>query len=58
MHPFRVAINAKGGDCWHVYRQSVLFIDGNNNNEDIEEKSREAQEEKRIVCRDEKAQKR
>ena len=31
MQSFRVAINAKGGDCWHVYRQSVLFIDGNNN---------------------------
>jgi hypothetical protein len=25
---YRVAINAKGGDCWHVYRQSVLVIDG------------------------------
>jgi hypothetical protein len=25
---FRVAINAKGGYCWHVYRESVLFIDG------------------------------
>ena len=25
---FRVAINDKGGDCWHVYRQSVLVIDG------------------------------
>jgi hypothetical protein len=31
VHPFRVAINAKGGDCWHVYRNSVVFIDGNNN---------------------------
>jgi hypothetical protein len=31
---FRVAINAKGGDCWHVYRQSVLVIDGKNNNDD------------------------
>ena len=31
---FRVAINAKGGDCWHVYRQSVLVIDGKNNRED------------------------
>jgi hypothetical protein len=19
-HPFRVSINVKGGDCWHVYR--------------------------------------
>jgi hypothetical protein len=28
---FRVSINAKGGDCWHVYRQSVLVIDGKNN---------------------------
>jgi hypothetical protein len=25
---FRVSINAKGGDCWHVYRKSVLVIDG------------------------------
>jgi hypothetical protein len=34
VHPFKVAINAKGGDCWHVYRQSVLVIDGKNNNDD------------------------
>jgi hypothetical protein len=35
VQPFRVAINAKGGDCWHVYRKSVLVIDGkNNSNED------------------------
>jgi hypothetical protein len=20
VHPFKVSINAKGGDCWHVYR--------------------------------------
>jgi hypothetical protein len=33
VQPFRVAINAKGGDCWHVYRKSVLVIDGKNNNE-------------------------
>jgi hypothetical protein len=33
VHPFRVAINAKGGHCWHVYRQSVLVIDGKNNND-------------------------
>jgi hypothetical protein len=33
MHPLRVSINAKGGDCWHVYRQSVLFIDGKKNND-------------------------
>ena len=26
--PFRVYINAKGGYCWHVYRKSVLVIDG------------------------------
>jgi hypothetical protein len=32
VEPFRVAINAKGGDCWHVYRKNVLFIDGKNNN--------------------------
>jgi hypothetical protein len=31
MQSFRVAINAKGGYCWHVYRQSVLVIDGKNN---------------------------
>ena len=23
---FRVAINAKGGDCWHVYRQVCLSL--------------------------------
>jgi hypothetical protein len=34
VHPFRVSINAKGGYCWHVYRQSVLVIDGKNNNDD------------------------
>jgi hypothetical protein len=34
VQPFKVAINAKGGDCWHVYRQSVLVIDGKNNNDD------------------------
>jgi hypothetical protein len=26
---FKVAINAKGGDCWHVYQEGVLVIDGN-----------------------------
>ena len=31
MQPFRVAINAKGGDCWHVYMKNVLVIDGKNN---------------------------
>jgi hypothetical protein len=31
---FRVAINAKGGYCWHVYRKSMLLIDGKNNNND------------------------
>jgi hypothetical protein len=34
VEPFRVAINAKGGDCWHVYRQSVLVIDGKNKKND------------------------
>jgi hypothetical protein len=34
VQPFKVAINAKGGYCWHVYRQSVLVIDGKNNNDD------------------------
>ena len=31
VQPFRVAINAKGGDCWHVGSKSVLDIDGKNN---------------------------
>jgi hypothetical protein len=31
---FKVAINAKGGDCWHVYRKSVLVIDGKNSSDD------------------------
>jgi hypothetical protein len=30
---FRVAINSKGGDCWHVYRQTVLVIDGKKKND-------------------------
>jgi hypothetical protein len=30
---FRVAINAKGGDFWHVYRQSVLVNDGKDIND-------------------------
>jgi hypothetical protein len=34
VQPFRVSINAKGGDCWHIYRKSVLVIDGKNNNDD------------------------
>jgi len=47
MQSFMVSINAKGRDCWHVYRksvlsllertavkQSVLFIDGKKNNND------------------------
>jgi hypothetical protein len=34
VQPFMVSINAKGGDCWHVYRKSVIFIDGKNNNDD------------------------
>jgi hypothetical protein len=29
VQPFRVSINAKGVDCWHVYRESLLVIDGN-----------------------------
>jgi hypothetical protein len=32
--PLRVSINAKGRDCWHVYKQSLLVIDGKNNNDD------------------------
>jgi hypothetical protein len=31
---FRVSINAKGGDCWHVYKKSVIVIDGKNNSND------------------------
>jgi hypothetical protein len=23
---FKVAINAKGGDCWHVYRQKAEYL--------------------------------
>jgi DNA-binding beta-propeller fold protein YncE len=34
VQPFRVAINAKGGYCWHVYRNSVFVIDSKNNNND------------------------
>jgi hypothetical protein len=34
VQPLRVSINAKGGDCWHVYMHSVLVIDGKNNNDD------------------------
>jgi hypothetical protein len=26
VQPFRVAINAKGGDCWHVYRRVCLSL--------------------------------
>jgi hypothetical protein len=26
VHSFRVAINAKGGDCWHVYRHACLSL--------------------------------
>jgi hypothetical protein len=33
VYPFRVSINAKGGDCWNVYRMNVLVIDGKKNNE-------------------------
>jgi hypothetical protein len=32
--PFRVAINTKGGDFCHVYKKSVLVINGKNNNND------------------------
>ena len=34
VQPFNISINAKGGDCWHVYRKSFLFIDVKNNNDD------------------------
>jgi hypothetical protein len=37
VQPFRVAINAKGGDCWHVFQEkNVLVIDGKNNSDDIQ----------------------
>jgi hypothetical protein len=35
MQSLRVAINEKGGYCWHVYRQSVLVIDGKNKNDNV-----------------------
>jgi hypothetical protein len=41
MQPIRVSINAKGGDCWHVYRKSVLVIDGKNRRRAEGEKSQE-----------------
>jgi hypothetical protein len=47
VQPFRVAINAKGGDCWQTKTQKVYrkSVHGKNNNEDTEEQAREAQEE-------------
>jgi hypothetical protein len=37
VQPFRVAINAKGGDCWHIFQEkNVLVIDGKNNNDDTQ----------------------
>jgi hypothetical protein len=37
VQPFRVAINAKGGDCWHIFQEkNVLIIDGKNNNNDTQ----------------------
>jgi hypothetical protein len=33
VYPFWFSINAKGGDCWNVYRQSVLVIDRKKNND-------------------------
>jgi hypothetical protein len=43
VQPFRVAINAKWGYFWHVYRKNVLVIDGKNN---IEPKLESAEDEK------------
>ena len=40
---FRVAINDKGGDCWHVYKKSVLVIDGKNNRNDDKQAGKEDQ---------------
>jgi hypothetical protein len=34
VHLLRVSINAKGEECWHVYRKSVLVIDVKKNNDD------------------------
>jgi uncharacterized protein (DUF302 family) len=47
VHPFRVAINAKGGDCWHVYKKTVLFIDGKNNNKPNLESTKDKKAHKR-----------
>jgi hypothetical protein len=30
VYSFKVSINSKGGDCWHVYRQIFLVIHGKN----------------------------
>jgi hypothetical protein len=52
VQPFRVAINAKGGYCWHVYRKSVLVIDGKNNNEpNLESRRRREISEEIVVSR-------
>jgi hypothetical protein len=42
--PFRVSINAKGGDCCHVYKKSMLVIDGKNNNNDEKQVGKEDQQ--------------
>jgi hypothetical protein len=47
VHPFRVSINAKGGDCLHVYRKSVLVIDGKNNNEPNLKRAKDEKAQKR-----------
>jgi hypothetical protein len=43
VQPLRVSINSKGGYCWHVYRQSVLVIDGKNNDGKQESKEEKQQ---------------
>jgi hypothetical protein len=40
----QVSINTKGGDCWHVYKKSVLVIDGKNNNNDEKQVGKEDQQ--------------
>jgi hypothetical protein len=41
---FRVYINAKGGDCWHVYKKSILVIDGKNNSNNDKQVGKEHQQ--------------
>jgi hypothetical protein len=47
VQPFRVAINDKRGDFWHVYSKNVLFIDDKNNSETNLERKKEEKAQKR-----------